>query len=276
MVNINCPLCVRTFNVTGIAKYINNAHGYLKADGSLRTIEDGYRTIIELRAPAGELADWQECNRCGLYCKTAQGLNRHKGENRCLNLRGDAEAPPPEAPPAALPIGQQLMNDALDADDENAPDNEGLNALLEAANMDNIDEDNAEENNPSILVPEALLANIGIEEEDFRSLAVSFNLPLYYIHYIWTPLLRVILTKLLHGMVHRNLRYVARNTLAFHLLPGMIKLMRRVRNFMKPIDFLRGIDSARDPSTSIIRIAVSWKQNLEILRFITKSKQFHS
>jgi hypothetical protein len=64
-------------------------------------------------------------------------------------------------------------------------------------------------------------------------------------------------------MVHRNLRYAARNILAFHhLLPGMIELMRRVRKFMKPIDFLRGIDSARDPSTSIIRIAVSWKQKL--------------
>jgi hypothetical protein len=159
-------------------------------------------------------------------------------------------------------MGQQIMNDALNAGNENAPNNEGLNALLEAANMGNIDEDNADEDDPNILAPEALLANIGIEEEDFRALAVSFNLPLYYIHYTWIPLLRAILTKLLHGMVHNNLRFAARNILAFHLLPGMIELMRRVRTFMRPIDFLRGIDSAHNPSISIIRIAVSWKQKL--------------
>jgi hypothetical protein len=108
-------------SVAVLAKHINYAHGCLKTDGSLRTFEEGYRTIIELRAADDQLAGWQECNRCGLYCKKAQGLARHKGENRCPNLRGVAEVPLLEAIPAAPLIGQQIMNDALHADNENAP-----------------------------------------------------------------------------------------------------------------------------------------------------------
>eukprot|EP00596_Hydrurales_sp_CCMP1899_P000404 CAMPEP_0119052278 /NCGR_PEP_ID=MMETSP1177-20130426/73628_1 /TAXON_ID=2985 /ORGANISM="Ochromonas sp, Strain CCMP1899" /LENGTH=899 /DNA_ID=CAMNT_0007031793 /DNA_START=58 /DNA_END=2754 /DNA_ORIENTATION=- len=273
MVNINCPICDRSLNVAGLAKHINNVHGHCKTNGSPRTFEEGYRTLIELRATNNQMTEWEECNRCGLYCKNAQGLARHQGENRCLNVRGFVEALPLEAPPAAPLMGLQIMNDALHADNDNAPNNEGLNALLEAANMDNIDEDNAadrdnidennaNENELNMPAPEALLADIGIDEENFRALAVSFNLPLYYVHYTWTKLLRDIMTKLLHGMVHRNLKFAARNILAFHLLPGMVELMRRVRNFMKPIDFMRGIDGAHDPAVSIIRIAVSWKQKL--------------
>jgi hypothetical protein len=153
-----------------------------------------------------------------------------------------------------------MMNNALGAGNDNAHNNVGLNALMEAALMGNIGED--DEDDPIALIPEALLANIGLEEDDFRDLAAFFNLPSYYVHYTWVPITKVIMTELLHGMVHIDFKYAARNILAFQLLPGMIELMRRVRNFMKPIDFLRAIASARDASVAIIRTAVAWKQKM--------------